>query len=148
MELAMIDKCNIYELTGKLIVIFLAGLLFFLISCKTSVRYVPVETVSIDSVRLSAERIDSIFVHDSTSVIFNGDSVIEYKYRYIYKYKGSTDTVYINKADTIRVPYPVEIEKKMTTWQRLKVDFGGFAFGIIIVTILIIFGRNVYHLRK
>lgn len=133
---------------GTLIGILVIVLLVILASCRTTVRYVPVETVRIDSVRLSAERIDSVFVHDSSAVVIKGDSVIEYQYRYIYKYKGSTDTAYINRTDTIRVPYPVEIEKKLTTWQRVKVNFGGWAIAGIILIILVVFGRQVYHLRK
>lgn len=145
----MRGKEHTSEFIGMLIGILLAGLLFGLASCRTTVRYVPVETVRIDSVRLNTARIDSVFVHDSSAVVIKGDSVIEYQYRYIYKYKGATDTAYINRTDTIRVPYPVEIEKRLTTWQRVKVHFGGWAIAGIILIILIVFRKAcLSHLMK
>ena len=56
--------------------------------------------------------------------------------------------MYINRTDTILVPYPVEIEKKLTVWQRTKIELGGWAIAVIIVTILIVVGRMVYKLKK
>ena len=106
------------------------------------------ETISTDSLFRNSVRIDSVFVHDSTSVTLKGDTVIEYRHRYILKYKDRVDTVYINRTDTIRVPYPVEIEKKLTVWQRTKIELGGWAIAVIIVTILIVVGRMVYKLKK
>ena len=93
-------------------------------------------------------RIDSVLIHDSTYVIQRGDTVTEYRYRYIYKYKDRVDTLYINRTDSIRVPYPVEIQKKLTVWQRTKIEVGGWAMAAVIVIILIIVGRMVYKLKK
>lgn len=39
------------------------------------------------------------------------------------------------KADTIRVPYPVE--KELSKWQQTKMDFGGIALGGIIAVVCI-----------
>jgi hypothetical protein len=117
-------------------------------SCGIRVKYIPVETVRTDSVYLNSVRIDSVFVHDSISTIYKGDSVTEYRYSYIYKYKDRIDTVYINRTDTIREPYPIEIEKRLTVWQRVKVDLGGWAISIVIAIILIELGRMIYKLKK
>lgn len=148
MEFAMMDKETKDELIGGLIGLLLLALLLLFTSCRTQIKYVPVETIKTDSVFLNSIRVDSVIVHDSTSITFKGDSVIEYKYRYIYKYKDKVDTVYINRTDTIRVPYPVEIEKKLSAWQRAKMDIGGWAMVVVVVIILIVFGRMIYKLRK
>ena len=89
-----------------------------------------------------------MLIHDSVSVIQRGDTVAEYRYRYIYKYKDRVDTLYINRTDTIRVPYPVEIEKRLTVWQRMKIEVGGWAMAAVIVIILIVVGRMVYKLKQ
>ena len=38
---------------------------------------------------------------------------------------------------------PVEVEKKLTKWQAIKIEMGVWAFGIIIVFVLIIIGRLI-----
>lgn len=119
-----------------------------LAGCRTKIKYVPVETVRTDSVFFNSVRIDSVLIHDSISVIQRGDTVVEYRHRYIYRYKDRVDTLYINRTDSIQVPYPVEIEKKLTLWQQTKIKFGGWAIAVIIVTILIVVGRMVYKLKK
>lgn len=40
------------------------------------------------------------------------------------------------------MPYPVE--KKLNRWQSIKMELGGWAFGIIILFILIIIGRIIF----
>lgn len=85
-------------------------------SCR-SVRYVPVETVRSDTVYLNRVKLDSVYVRDSVFIDKAGDTIREWRYRYIYKYMDKTDTVYIAKTDSIQVPYPVEVvEYKTPTW--------------------------------
>lgn len=128
---------------------FLAMLVLLAIavtSCR-SVRYVPVETVKHDSVYVGKVVRDSVFVKDSVLVV-KGDTVTEYRWKYVFKYKNRTDTLYVNRTDTIRVPYPVEVEKKLTLWQRVKIGLGGYAMAAAIITVLVVFGRLVYKLKK
>lgn len=113
-------------------------------SCR-SVKYVPVESIQYDSVYLNKIVKDSIYIKDSVLVV-KGDTITEYRYKYIYQYKDRTDTLYITKADSVQVPYPVE--KELTKWQQFKVDFGGWAVSIVVITVLIVFGRFVYKLKK
>ena len=115
-----------------------------LFSCR-SVKYVPVETVKHDSIYLSQMLKDSIYVKDSVLII-KGDTLVEYRYKYIYQYKDRTDTLYVTKTDSIHVPYPVE--KELTRWQQMKLELGGWAFGIILTAALIIVGWLVYNSRK
>lgn len=113
-------------------------------SCK-STQYVPVESVKIDSVYLSKVMRDSIYIKDSVLIV-KGDTIREYRYKYIYKYKDRTDTVYSEKVDSIRVHYPVEAQ--LTKWQQFKQSVGGFAIAAIIIIILIVVGRLIYKLKK
>lgn len=67
------------------------------------------------------------------------------------KMKTQPDTIYktskeVTVTKEVRVPYPVE--KELTRWQRMKLELGGWAFGIIITAALIIAGWFVYKLRK
>lgn len=124
--------------------VFIILLTSAICSCSR-VQYVPVETVRTDSLYFNTVSTDSVYVMDSVLVV-KGDTVTEYRYRYIYKYKDRTDTVYINRTDSVRVPYPVE--RKLSLWQRVKVGLGGYAMAAVIITVLIVFGRTVYKLKK
>lgn len=113
-------------------------------SCSR-VQYIPVETVKRDSLYINKLVRDSVFVKDSVMVV-KGDTVTEYRYRYVYKYVGKTDTLYVEKVDTVNVPYPVE--KQLSKWERIKMDAGGYALFAIIITVLVTVGRLVYKLVK
>lgn len=113
--------------------------------CRT-IEYYPLETVRIDTVYIQSAKVDSVMVMDSVHIIEKGDTVTEFRLKYIYKYKDRTDTFYISKTDTVSVPYPVE--KELTKWQKTKVNYGGWAMGVIFVFILIVVGLMVYKLRK
>ena len=67
------------------------------------------------------------------------------------KMRTQPDTVYLpSKEVTVtkkeKVPYPVE--KELTRWQQMKIELGGWAFGIIITAALIIVGWLIYRSRK
>ena len=114
-------------------------------SCR-STRYVPVETVKHDSVYFNKVVRDSIHVKDSVLVIVKGDTVIEFRYKYVYRDKAKTDTAYVSRTDTIRVPYPVEA--KLTKWQRFRMDVGGYAVVAVVVLVFAIVGCSLYRIRK
>ena len=116
-----------------------------LTGCKT-IKYYPLETVRHDTVYIQSVKLDSILVKDSIHITEKGDTVTEFRLKYIYKYKDRTDTLYLSRVDTVSVPYPVE--KELTGWQRVKVDYGGWAMGLVFVFILIVVGRMVYKLKK
>ena len=67
------------------------------------------------------------------------------------KMKTQPDTIYKPSKEVIvtkevKVPYPVE--KELTRWQQMKLELGGWAFGIIITAALIIGGWLLYKSRK
>ncbi len=114
-------------------------------SCR-NVKYVPVETVKTDSIYINQVQRDSIYRLDSIYIRDKGDTVWVEKYKYLFVDKLRHDTMYVNHTDTIREPYPVE--RELSRWQNMKMELGGWAFGIIITAALIIVGWIVYKSRK
>lgn len=121
---------------GLLFIIIPCIMLSLLAGCK-SVQYVPVETVRTDSMYVDHYLRDSIYQRDS--VFINrwtaGDTVYQDKvvWKYVYRDKVKYDTVAILRSDTVRVPYPVE--RKNTKWEQIRLDVGGWAIGVVIITI-------------
>lgn len=108
-------------------------MLLCLAACR-SIEYVPVETVRTEYKTRDSIRYDSIYKHDSIFYKVKGDSIYKYvkqmEYRYIFI--NRTDTVL--KTDSVQVPYP--IEKKLNRWQAIKIELGGWSFGIILISAL------------
>ena len=131
----------------KRLLIFIAVLLVsaICIGCRT-IQYIPVETIRTDTVYFNHIRTDSVYVRDSIYVNQKGDTVTEYRYKYVYRYKDRIDTLYISSRDTVSVPYPVE--KELTAWQQTKINYGGWAIVLVFVFILIVFGRFIYKLKR
>ncbi len=109
-------------------------------SCRT--QYIPVETVKTEYRVRDSIRHDSIYQQDSVYVLVKGDTIYQYRYKYLnkYQYLNRTDTVI--KIDSVQVPYPVE--KQLSRWQSIKQDIGGIAIGMIVALLFII----VWLLRR
>lgn len=124
-------------------------MLSLLTGCK-SVQYVPFETVRTDSVYVDRYLRDSIYQRDS--VFINrwtaGDTVYQDKvvWKYVYRDKVKYDTVAILRSDTVRIPFPVD--RELSKWEQIRLDVGGWAIGVVIITILIVIGCMVYKLKK
>lgn len=118
--------------------------LLFICSCR-SVEYLPVETVRTDTVYMNKVQRDSIHIRDSIYVRTSGDTVWRDRYHTELRDRLVRDTIYINSTDTIREPYPVE--KKLSRWQRVKMDAGGVALGVLAVIIIGTIVRIVIKLR-
>lgn len=114
-------------------------------SCTTT-EYVPVETTKTDSIYISLFERDSIYVHDSVYVRDKGDTVYIEKVKYLYKEKVRTDTVYAERTDSIRIPYPVE--RKLGKWEETYLAVGRITLWAVIIIILIVVGSMVYKLFK
>lgn len=125
------------------ITILLTSAIWF-ISCRT--QYIPVETVRTEYKTRDSIRVDSIYNQDSIYVLVKGDTVYQYRYKYLYKYQYLNRTDTMIKIDSVQVPYPVE--KQLTRWQEMKIELGGWAFGIIIAFIFIIVGQLMYKSLK
>lgn len=120
-------------------------LIVLLSGCRT-IEYYPVETVRIDSVFINSVMVDSVLVRDSIYIAQKGDTVFESRYKYIYKYRDLTDTVYINRIDSIAVPYPVE--KQLSKWEQFKMNIGGWAIGVLSGLLLLWIGYVIVWLIK
>lgn len=114
---------------GLLSVVVFAG-------CTTT-RYVPVPSVSVDSVYVDRWLRDSVYLKDSVFVNqwTQGDTVFVDKVVTRYKYKDRLrhDTVAVVRVDSVRVPYPVE--KQLTKWEEFKHGFQWFFIGVVIAAV-------------
>ena len=123
--------------TALLIIMTLTAL-YVLVGCRTKYVTVPeyhtVYTHNTDTFLRS----DTLYRLDSVVVRMQGDTTIiekiRWQNRFVNVYKVKTDTII--KADSVRVPYPVE--KTLTKWQRVKMDVGGWAMGLITVVIIFV----------
>ena len=116
--------------------LLIAILIFIVVSCTTTKyvdRPVLVETVRTEYVNQLYK--DSIFIHDSIDRFISGDTVHQYKYKYIYKYFNRTDTVV--KTDSIEVPVEIKTTEvkevnRIKGYQSFLMCFG-FVFILILV---------------
>ena len=115
-------------------------LLLMLILCGCRTEYVPIESVRYDSLMITKLMRDSVYVRDSVYLKVKGDTIFKNKDRYVYVYKNLVDTFYMEKIREKEVPVPVE--RKLTWWERVKLDYAEWVFGMIVAVAL------VYALRK
>ena len=114
------------------------------VSCR-SVQYVPVENIRTEYKTRDSIRVDSIYDQDSIYVFVKGDTVYQYRYKYLYKYQYINRADTVIKTDSVQVPYP--IEKQLSRWQSIKMELGGWAFGLVIAFVLIIIVWLVYRTK-
>jgi len=150
----------------KLLLIFLgvvAFLLMFVLFSGCSKRvYVPVErtTTVYETLRDTLVEVDLKEVHDTVTIeAFGGDTLsylhndLAYSFASIEggklghslgirpgtKLQFPMQMKFIHIVDSIPYPVTVEVEKKLTWWQRMKMEYGGFAMGIA-TALALVFG--------
>ena len=163
---------RVYDYIIKVCRIVLASIMCLLLvsSCRT--KYVPVES-SADSVvveKLVEVQLppDSATIRALLECDENGRIVlawldiansknaqaqltIDSLGNLLAKMRTQQDTVYLPSKEVtvtkeVQVPYPVE--KELTRWQKFCINVGGWAIGIVIITILVMIGRLIYKLKK
>ena len=115
-------------------ILFIVFLLLVLLfgGCK-SVKYVSFPEVRTDTVLITKQQRDSIWLHDSVYVHewAKGDTVYVELSKWHTKYveRLRTDTLYEHSVDSVGVPYPIEVkvEKALNWWQRLRLNAGTIA---------------------
>ncbi len=163
---------RVYDYIIKVCRIVLASIMCLLIlgSCRT--KYVPVES-SADSVvveKLVEVQLppDSATIRALLECDENGRIVlawldiansknaraqltIDSLGNLLAKMRTQQDTVYLPYKEvtvTKEVQVPYQVEKELTRWQKLCINVGGWAIGIVIITILVVVGIMVYKLKK
>lgn len=112
------------------------------VGCKQT-EYVTVERVRTDTVRITRNTRDSIYLHDSVFVnqYQRGETVYVEKEKWHTRYQDRLllDTIYQSRTDSVPVPYPVEtlVERQLSWWQRTQMYAGD-------VLLLLLAGGAVY----
>lgn len=115
------------------------ALVLITVGC-TRMVYIPVESVKTEYINKMS--IDSIYLYDSVYLKEKGDTIFMEKYKYSYRDRLRVDTVI--QKDSIRVPYPVIVEKKLTWWQKIKLEFADW---YLLATVLVVGFFAVKRLR-
>ena len=121
-----------------LMALFFAALLIcgLLVGCTTT-KYVPVIEHRTDTVYKNMVKHDSIYVHDSTLVKINGDTVEINRWHTKYVKQLVHDTTYIAKHDTIPAPYPEEVIKEvpadLTWWQQTRLNIANILLWLLLI---------------
>lgn len=118
-------------------------------SCTTT-QYIPVESTitRTDTIYTAKLRVDTIMERDSVIIFQRGDTVFQTKYIEKLRVRERIDTLYQAVVDSVRVAVPYPVERKLTWWERAKMDLGGVALGLMSVLVcavivwLIIKNRN------
>lgn len=117
----------------------LCAMLVTLAGCKTHERIVEVERVRTDTTYITKHQRDSVWLHDSIHVKDKGDTVTIERWHTKYIERTTHDTIYHATHDTLPLPYPVEVvkkvEKPLTWWQRTRLHVAN-----IVLLLLVIYG--------
>lgn len=122
-----------------------AVLLFALFGCKTRTEYVPIEQTRTEYRDRVVEhtRVDTI---NNTEYVFcKGDSVIIYREKERVKIVNKRDTITLITTDTITKTQ--QIEKQLSKWQKIKIDLGGMAFGVILIGLVFLIFKIIKKIR-
>ena len=153
------------RLKGAIWGLIACAIISMLCGCRTT-RYVPVESVRMeykdrvvavhDTVRDSVRVSNDVYRHDSVSVMLRGDTVYVERWHTLLqsislqnraeRSKAAHDTLYVNRTDSVRVPVPVE--RKLTKWERVRLDFGTIAMVTVAMAIIAGIGVLAWWLRR
>ena len=113
---------------------FVVAMIITLVICAlsgcTTTKYIPVVSTHTDTLIITKQQRDSIYLHDSVHVHewMKGDTVfvevVKLKTKYVESIKH--DTLYQSRVDSVPVPYsvPEYVEKPLTWWQKTRIRCG------------------------
>jgi len=137
------SKYGCFQVSAIFIGLLIAVAICALCSCSTT-KYVPVQQQHTDTLRLTRNIRDSIYVHDSTYVREAGDTILIERWHTRWRDRWRTDTIYQSKRDSI--PYPVEVTKEvpveLTWWQQTRLYMANIMMGLLAIMV------TVYAVRK
>ena len=109
-------------------------LLILLITASCSTYHKPMEAVVRDSLYISQRMIDRVLIRDSVFERQVHDTIYKYRERETVRYLSLRDTIYIERKDSVSVPYPVE--RQLTAWQQARMRLGDISVAAMIVGII------------
>ena len=128
-----------------MVLIIVLLVLMMLTGCTTT-KYVTVPEYHTDTLMVTKQQRDSIWLHDSIRVTEKGDTVRIEKWHTKYVEKQVHDTVYQSKRDSI--PYPVEVIKEVPrplTKTQVALMIVGF---VCTALVLIYIGKKIHALLQ
>lgn len=145
------------------ILAIISVLLLLLVSCKANKQIITEKETKTEVVekplihevyKVNTVR-DTVWNKDSVYIIQRGDTVYNTSIREFHHYTHTTDTIHSNDTITkvvvqpvekiIREKVEVEVEKKISNWQKFRMALGDFAMGAIAVLLGI---GIVYFIKK
>ena len=130
-------------MVAVLLVCMLIGLMVcgLLTSCKSHEPTI-VERVRTDTVRITQQQRDSIYLRDSIFVNQwqSGDTIFQVRDRWHTQYvaKERTDTFYKARVDSVPVPYEVikKVPAELTWWQQCRLHLANIVLWVILIIAL------------
>lgn len=129
-------------MVSGLLIAILAGLV---LGCKPY-RVAQRETVIKDSLYIVQRMIDRVLIRDSVYERHVHDTVYKYKERETVRYLSLRDTLYIEKRDSVSVPYPVE--RELTKWEAVRMRLGDISLIVFIAGLLYVVVWLIKRRRK
>lgn len=138
--------------------LFISRLLMIGMLCScTSVKYVPIESTRVDSIYYTDTIITEKLVpyRDSVVIEVQGDSASSYLYNpyagswAVYKHGNLFHSLFIFDKPleiNFKMPHnikvftrdvPIEVEKPLTRWEKIKLELGGIAMGVLGVLVVL-----------
>ena len=131
------------KMMSRLLVAILAGLSLW--GCKPY-KVAQRETVIKDSLYITQRMIDRVLIRDSVYERHVHDTIYKYKERETVRYISLRDTLYIEKRDSVSVPYPVE--RQLTKWEATRMRLGDISLAVFIAGLLYVVVWLIKRRRK
>ena len=137
------DLNTMRKMINRLLVIFIAGLSLF--GCKPY-KVPQRETVIKDSLYITQRMIDRVLIRDSVFERQVHDTIYRYRERETVRYLSLRDTLYIEKRDSVSVPYPVE--RELTKCEAVRMRLGDISLIVFIAGLLYVVVWLIKRRRK
>lgn len=110
---------------------FVAVLTFAMLSSCTTTKVVEHEVIKHDSIYITALSVDTILQRDSIHIRERGDTIEKVVYKYIYKVRERTDTMFVERTDTI-----LSIETKVEEKTKYRKDWLSIIGAVVVGAIV------------
>ena len=139
-----------WSIVGFLVWIAYVALVWAMVGCK-SIEYVPVIEHRTDTVIKTHQRLDSIYVHDSTYIHERGDTVWIERWHTRWRDRLLLDTIYEAVHDTVpagtgtwQTPATYQSPGSLTWWQQTRIYIGNIAIFATIILLIILFLKRKF----